>query len=229
MTRWLHGLAVCSAVIAFTESVSALDTNGVIGTWLASQTNLVTWKAEFVQTRALSTLTRPLTTRGRVWVVAPNLFRWELGDPVQTIAMRQPSEVFILYPNLKRAERYSLQSAAGSPWKDAMTLLDAGFPRNRSGLDAAFRIMALAETNEVFTLTLQPRSTSARKLMPELQLAFGAVDHLLRATQLRCADGTTLRNDFIGVLTNAPTDEALFRFDSGAGYKLIEPANAEKR
>ncbi|MBM4225146.1 MAG: outer membrane lipoprotein carrier protein LolA [Gammaproteobacteria bacterium] len=207
----------------------AADTNAIVNAWLASQTNLTTWQAELTQTRALSTLTQPLTARGRVWFAAPDRFRWELGEPPQTIAVRQPAEVVILYPRLKRAERYPLDAATTDPWKDAMTLLDAGFPRSRAELDAAFRIAALTETNGLHTLALQPRSVAARKLMPEIQLTFSPRDNVLRATQLRFTDGSLLRNDFTNVMTNPKLADSLFTPDIGADFQISEPAKGMKR
>ena len=221
----LAGLA-----LLFIPALFAADTNAVVNAWLASQTNLVTWQADFTQTRALSTLTQPLTARGRVWFAAPQRFRWELGDPAQTIAVRQPKEVLILYPRLKRAERYPLDAAAAAgPWKDAMALVDAGFPRSRAELDATFAIAAITETNGLHTLALAPKSASARKLMPEIQITFSLRDNVLRSTQLRFTDGSLLRNDFTNVMTNPKLDDALFQPVLSADFKISEPAKGMKK
>ncbi len=209
--------------------LSAADTNAIVTAWLTSQTNLATWQADFTQTRALSTLTQPLTARGHLWFSAPNRFRWELGEPPQTIAVRQPAEVLILYPRLKRAERYPLDATSTGPWKDAMALLDAGFPRSRAELDATFAIAALTETNGLHTLALAPKSAAARKLMPEIQITFSLQDKLLRATLLKFTDGSTLRNDFTNVVTNPKLDDALFQPAIGADYQVSEPAKGGKR
>ena len=214
--------AIFSVMVA--TSLPAADPNAIVNAWLAAQTNLTTWQADFTQTRALKTLTQPLTARGRVWFAAPQRFRWELGEPAQTIALRQPTEVLILYPRLKRAERYPLDAAAAGPWKDAMALLDAGFPRSRVELDATFTIAALTETNGMHTLSLHPKSVSARKLMPEIQLTFSTQDNVLRSTQLRFTDGSLLRNDFTNVVTNPKLDAGLFQPAIGADYKLSQPA-----
>ena len=37
--------------------------------------------------------------------------------------------MLLLYPRLKRVERYPLNTTDAGPWKDMMALLDAGFPR----------------------------------------------------------------------------------------------------
>ena len=207
----------------------AAEASAALDSWLASQTNLVSWQAAFTQTRVLSTLNQPLTTQGRIWFVAPNRFRWELGDPPQTIAVRQAADMLIVYPRLKRAERYSLDAAALGPWKDAVALLDTGFPRSRADLDAAFTIGGVSETNGLHTATLRPKSATARKIMPEVQLTFSTADQTLRATQLRFADGSMMRNDFAQIVTNAVIAGDVFRPEIPADYEISQPVNKKAR
>ena len=67
----------------------AADTNALLNAWHAAQTNLHTWTANFTQTRTLKTLRQPLVATGQVWFAKPDRFRWELGQPAQTIALRR--------------------------------------------------------------------------------------------------------------------------------------------
>src|SRR5258706_3768330 len=99
--------------------VHAADTNAVLNGWLAAQTNLQTWSADFTQTRMLKTLTQPLVATGHIWFAAPNRFRWELGSPAQTIALREAGQMWVIYPRLKRAERYPLDAKTPGEWRDA--------------------------------------------------------------------------------------------------------------
>ena len=43
--------------------------------WLAAQTNVFAWSAEFVQVRQFKSLAQPLATPGRIWFAAPDQFR----------------------------------------------------------------------------------------------------------------------------------------------------------
>src|SRR4051812_5011792 len=79
---------------------NAADNNAVLDTWLASQTKVQTWEADFVQTRTFKTLSQPLKESGHVWFTAPDRFHWELGHPPKTIAVRAPKEMLLLYPKL---------------------------------------------------------------------------------------------------------------------------------
>src|SRR6185295_11710688 len=121
----------------------AADANVVLDFWFASQTNLHTWSSDFTQTRALKTLTQPLVATGHLWFATPNRFRWEMGSPAQTIAVRNAEEMFVIYPRLKRAEKYPLGGNTSKEWRDMLSLLDAGFPHDRTELDSRFNVLSI--------------------------------------------------------------------------------------
>lgn len=202
---------------------SAADTNAVLNGWFASQTKLQTWSADFTQTRALKTLTQPLITTGHLSFVVPNKFRWELGQPARTIALRQADEMFVIYPLLKRAERYPMGAKAPGEWRDMLSLLDAGFPRNRAEFDARFRILSLTETNGLWLLAMQPTSAFARKMMKEIRVGLATNDFSLMSNEMIFVDGSSMRNDYTNAVLNPRLDAALFRWKLEPGYKITEP------
>ena len=53
------------------------------------------WSGDFTQTRTLTVLNQPLVSHGKVWV-KPGEFRWELGQPAQTIVLRRPDQLLII-------------------------------------------------------------------------------------------------------------------------------------
>ena len=150
-------LLLCSAALS-----SAANTDQIISGWLANQTNIQTWTADFTQTRALKALSQPLVSTGQVWFAAPQNFRWELQRD-HTIAIRQNDTMLVLYPRFKRAEKYDFENSGSSEWKDALALLQSGFPRSRSDLDQQFNVLTTSQTNSLITLELQPKSPGARK------------------------------------------------------------------
>ena len=208
---------------ATAASICAVDNARLVDSWLNAQTNIQTWTADVVQTRNLRSLARPLSKEGRVWFAAPNRFRWEIGTPAETIAVRKPDEMLVIYPRLKRAERFPLDQQDTGPFKDTLALLDAGFPRSRADLDARFNIATQSLSNDVCTLVLQPRSPSARRMMPELRIAFGTIDWTLRSTELKFADGSTMHNAFRNPKLNASVAENLFSPALEADIKVVEP------
>ena len=175
------------------------------------------------QTRALKSLTQPLTATGHVWFAAPNRFHWELGNPPQTIAVRQAGQMLVIYPKLKRVEKYPLTGEQTGQWRDTLALLEAGFPRSQSELESRFRVIAQTTSNNVHEVTLQPRSPSARRLMPRIKIAFATNDCSLRATELQFADGSTLRNDFTNAVLNPKLADSTFAPELASDFKVVEP------
>jgi outer membrane lipoprotein-sorting protein len=214
---------LAAMVFCVTAVVSDAQTSPLLTSWLSAQTNFHTWSADFVQTRTLKSLTQPLTARGRVWFAEPNLFRWELGDPPQTIAVREPEEMLVISPRLKHVERYSLNGTQAGPWRDALALLEAGFPRNQADLESHFRILSQTVSNEICEVALQPKSSMARRMMPQIKIAFGTNDFSLRATELQFADGSTMRNDFTNAVLNPTLDRSLFAPKIESDFKVVEP------
>jgi outer membrane lipoprotein-sorting protein len=204
------------------RSSFAAEANPLLNSWLAAQTRIQTWSAEVVQTRQLKTLAQPLTVTGRVWFAAPDRFRWELGDPPQTIAVRQPDQMLVIYPRLQRAEKYPLAGERSGPWKDALALLEVGFPRSQAELEARFKISGQTVSNQVCEVALSPKA-AARRLMPRLKVAFATNDFSLVATELEFADGSRLRNEFRRARLNPPLADGLFTPPLGAGFTVTEP------
>jgi outer membrane lipoprotein-sorting protein len=208
------------AVVSFSY---ASDPSGRFDQWFAVQTNLQSWSADFTQTRSLKVLAQPLVATGKVWVTTPGLFRWELGQPAQTIALRQPNQLLIIYPRLKRAEKYALSAAPTGPLKDALALMDATLPRDRATMEERFRLLSAAETNSLLQMTLQPKSASARKFISEILIAFRTNDFAIAVTELKFADGSSLRNDFTNTVLNQPINPELFEAKLPPDFTVMEP------
>jgi outer membrane lipoprotein-sorting protein len=191
--------------------------------WFAAQTNITSWSADFTQTRALKVLTQPLVATGKVWVTVPGLFRWELGQPPQTIALRQPDQLLLVYPKLKRAEKYSLTDVPPGPLRDALALLDASFPRDRATMEGRFRLLSATETNSMLQVTLQPKSSAARKFINEIMIAFRTNDFTIAVTALKFSDGSSLRNDFTNTVINQPIPPETFTPKLESDITIVEP------
>jgi outer membrane lipoprotein-sorting protein len=131
----------------------------------------------------------------------------------------------LIYPHFKRVERYSLAGGQTSQWGDVMKLLQAGFSRSRADLEAQYNILDQQVTGDECEVTLQPKSATARKVMPQIKIGFSTKDFTLRSSELEFADGSKLRNDYTNSQLNTKLDEALFDQTLPSGYKVTEPFN----
>lgn len=209
--------------ILFTLPARAAETPLVLQKFLSAQTNLQSWSAELTQTRKLKTLTQPLVSTGHVWFAAPVRFRWEMGTPAQTIAVRNTNDLLVFYPRLRRVEKYPLAGERMGQWKETLALLEAGFPRSQTDIEKLFKVLFVAQTNDQHFVALQPKSFSTRRVMPQITLAIGAGDFQLRATELRFGDGSTMRNEFANARKNPKLEDALFAPVIDAEFKIVEP------
>lgn len=214
---------VAGCIILCAWRTSGAQLNPAVAVWLAAQTNIQSWSADFVQTRSLKSLAQPLTANGHVWFQAPNRFRWELGHPAQTIAVREPDVMLVIYPRLKLVERFPLTGQQTGPWREALALLEAGFPRSAAELETQYNILSQSPNDEGVEVVLQPKSAAARKMMPKITIVFSTHDNSLRATELQFADGSTMRNDFKNPVLNPSIDPELFQPPLPADYKMVEP------
>jgi len=222
-TRRVLACAVLLVPLCFAASVSrAAELDRLFERWFAAQTNLQSWSADFTQTRTLKVLDQPLVATGKVWVT-PDRFRWELGQPPQTIALRQPDQMLIIYPRLRRAEKYSLNHVPPGPAKDALALLDVSFPRDRAAMEDRFRLLSATETNATLEVVLQPKSASARKLITEILIGFSTNDFSIAVTDMKFADGSSLRNAFTNVVMNQPIDPERFESRLAPDVTVTEP------
>jgi outer membrane lipoprotein-sorting protein len=201
----------------------AAGTNDVLDSWLTAQSSLGAWTADFVQTRSLNVLSQPLVATGKVWVAGPSEFRWELDPPAQTLVVRQPDQLLVIYPRLKHVEKYALNTVPSGPVKDALALLDASFPRDRATVESRFRVLSAVATNSVLEVTLQPKSASARKFVGEIMIGLRTNDFSLATTEMRFADGSRLRNDFNNVAVRQSIPPERFAFRPPPDFTVIEP------
>ena len=223
-------LIICALCLGFScnASLGATELNPTVVCWLNAQTNIHSWSADFLQTRKFKSLTNPLTEKGHVWFAAPNRFHWELGDPVQTIAVRGSNDLLVIYPRLKRVERFSLSGQQAGPWKEALALLEAGFPRNAEELQRQYNILEQTVQDSKGRLVLQPKSTAARRMMPQMAIEFDAKSSSLLSTQLQFADGSSLRNDFSNATLNPAIDAEKFSPPIPSDFQTVEPLKSNR-
>ena len=221
-------IAIKSAMLGFAAFclaaavAHAADYDAQFNKWFEVQTNLQSWAGDFTQTRSLKVLAQPLVSAGKVWV-KPGEFRWELGQPVQTIVLRRPDQLLIIYPRLKRAEKYPLDAVPTGPMRDALALLDASLPRDRATMEKNFRLLLATATNSILQMTLQPRSDAARKFIGEIVIGFHTNDFTIAATEMKFSDGSSLRNDFTNVVLNLPLAAELFEANLPPDFTMVEP------
>jgi outer membrane lipoprotein-sorting protein len=222
-TRWIRLLFAPLLACVLRGQAQTSNETDIISAWFKAQTNVHTWSADFVQIRTLKALTEPLSSTGHVWFAEPGRFRWEIMSPSKTIAVRQADKLWVVYPDLKRAELYSLDSKDAAQWRDMLAMLDAGFPRDRTEMEAHFRMLSQGAANGVQEIALEPKSPAARQMMPKIILGFDAKDFTLRSTEMVLGDGSSMKNVFSKSVLNPKIEPDVFKPPLQSDFKVVEP------
>ena len=201
-------LAISSAAVAQGASDEALDR------WLEKQAGIHTWSADVVQTRALPSLTRPLEATGRVWFAVPNRFRWQLGDPARTVAVRTADELLVVYPRLRQVERYAFSADLDPAWQQVLALLEVGFPSDAAAFHESYEVLKTESVDGAWQFHLRPNSAAARRMLDGVRIQVARDDYRLLATELVFPDGSTMRTDFSHHRIDPPMDDDLFVFSA---------------
>ena len=215
------------SMLATGVAARADEPDQILDRWLATQKDLTSWSSDFVQIRYLKALTQPLRASGHLWFEAPNRFRWELGNPVQSVALRKDENLWSLSPQLKRAERYSLNELQKGPIRDALALLDTGFPRDAAEFRRGFTLVRLSTAAGVHVFHLQPKASAVKRLLPDLTVEVSAESFSLTATELIFADGSRLRNEFTQSVKNPKLPADWFNPGTNSTWKISEPMKSK--
>jgi outer membrane lipoprotein-sorting protein len=191
--------------------------------WLEQQSKISSWTADVVQTRKLRSLVRPLSSSGEVWFVQPSRFRWQLGDPPRTIAVRAHDELLVIYPRLKQAERYAAGKDVEESWQQALDLLEVGFPSDAEAFLSRYELLGGELLERGWRFELRPAARSARRLLERVRLEVSESDLQLLATELVFPDGSTMRNEFSNHRINPDLDESLFSIEIPDDYEIVTP------
>lgn len=223
LTGAISGAILHAALVCWSNDLPGADAGAILDSWIGAQKACKTWTADFTQTRTLKSLNRPLVSTGKVWFANPNRFRWETINPAPTVAVRDADQMMVIYPRLKRAERYRLGEEASGPMGDALALLDAGFPRDRANFDARFRLASVVPRSDRWELRMQPAKSVTRRLVPELTVQISTNDFELLTFEITFADGSRMRNEFVRQELNAPIADDVFRPALPQDFKITEP------
>ncbi len=200
-----------------------------LNAWLKEQEKIKTWSADVVQIRNLKSLVRPLKSRGRVWFQQPNRFRWQLGDPPRTIAVRKNDELLIIYPRLKQVERFAVDEGVDPAWKQVLALLEVGFPSDAETFFSRYELVATKRLKKSWEFELRPAAEMARRLLDRVTVEISTRDFALLETKLVFPDGSSMRNLFVHRQLNPELDESLFDLDIEEGYTVVNPLQQDRK
>lgn len=183
--------------------------------WIGKQKTLKTLDADFVQERSLPSLKRPVSTPGRIRMVRPGQLRWELGDPVKTMAVSDGNTMTLVDLAKKRAQRIEADSAKARQF----TMLSDNAFRDIASFRETFELVESRVVDGIYQLTVKPKARAMRKQVSWMFLDIDTRTKELRAMALELSDKSRIRTVFTRTKINGKIDPAIFTPDL-AGYMI---------
>ena len=183
--------------------------------WIGKQAGMKTAVVRFTQERKLRSLRKPIKKSGTFWFQQPSTFRWQVGDPAETIAVQKSKEdLFVVNKKDKTIDRYPYAVVAAKGSRNGLTFLEAGFPKDLAEFQKNFKIRSVKESqgyHEILTqLTDRRASLGCRKIVFFLDLKSYELKHV----HLYFRDGSIITNRFDSVKLNSPIPKGTFEVDT---------------
>jgi hypothetical protein len=158
---------------------------------------------------------------GRLWFEAPGDFRWELGRPAQTIALRDGADLYVIYPAL-RAPSIIAGRVCPAEWRDHVPF-ERGLSAQPQEFESQFRVLSVAQSNGLWHLALEPKSKFARQMMPQLKIGLATNNFRWLPPKWFSWMVPAMRNDFTNAVVESRAGQELVSLAPPADYKVTEP------
>jgi outer membrane lipoprotein-sorting protein len=117
-----------------------------------------------------------------------------------------------------------LTGGKDGPWRNSLTLLEAGFPQRQGQLEQQFQVLATESQGSNTLVRLRPKSAKARRWVTGIRVTLSSDELNLLATELDFADGSQLRNEFHGAVINANISPNQLHAEIPEGYTVTQPS-----
>lgn len=204
------------ALLVLTSLVAhaAPDTT-VLDAWLKRQTSINTLEATFTQERKLPSLKEPVSTPGKLMMQRPDKLRWELGSPIETLAVSDGTTMTLLQSSDKSAR----QVANDSPQAKQFSFLGGNALASPEAFRDAFEITDSRVTSGIHQYTLQPKERRMKANVPWVFLDIDPSTNELRALELEMKDKSRIRTVFTNTKLNGKLPASSFTADL-TGYTV---------
>lgn len=208
-------LSLLLAAVLFAPAASATIDKAPLEKWLKSQQEHHSAYAEFVQTRKLVTLRKPLVHRGKMWAKRPNLFLWQMGDPAVVTVLRKNDS----YLYLDKEKNEAVMMGADSKYARQFELLTGDMGANMDEFEKRFIIKATKVVNGVYHATFTPTDRRFRKRVPWLILSVDARTSRTAGFEIHLDDKSVISTRFTRYSLDVAIPDSRFKVDT-TGYKI---------
>ena len=189
--------------------------NAPLDAWLKRQVSITTLDAGFTQERRLPALKNPTITSGRLSFSKPDKVRWQLGEPIESLAVSDGTTLTLIDTATKTAR----QTGVDSPQAARFSLLSGRAFQSPESFHQAFEIIDSRVTTGIYQYTLKSKDRRVRAQIPWIFIDLDPQKNELRALEMELQDKSRLRTVFQNPRFNQKLDDSLFKPDL-TGYTV---------
>jgi len=181
----------------------------IVQRWLAANSGVNALKIDFTQTRTMRSVKIPVRQDGTLWLdYGGDQFRWQTGDPAQTIVVSLGKNILIVRTPMKKFE----VRPAGSGGAPGMAALANGFPRTLTEFKQKYRVLETRPQGNTQRIITRPLGEGGRGVST-LTFVIDSTHFRLLGIEIDLEDGSSVQTVFNQVQTNPPLPAGLFKPD----------------
>ncbi len=198
------------------QAQSSAPDMSLVERWLATNSGVGALKIDFTQTRHMRSVKRASSQDGTLWLDYRNhRFRWQTGDPANTIVVSLGSNLIIIRTPGKRYEVRPAGSG-GSGGAPGMAALANGFPRTLAEFKQRYHVLETRAEANTQRIIAKPLGESGRGVNT-FTFVIDSTRYRLLGIEIGLEDGSALHTVFRKVEVNPPLTQELFQ-PSVEGY-----------
>ena len=220
MSRFFPRLSLIALLVlspvARAQELSADEEKTLVTKLQQQRAQMPAITASFTEEKTTRLLKKPIVSSGTLAFQAPNRFRRDLtgNNPSTTVCNGQ--ELWIYYPNMQAAEKYTLGQKQF--FDDSIAALTAGL--NFQDVERFFQVKALREGAN-YRIILTPKRGGLRRILEGLTVRLDG-DGIIQQTDAILPKGDRVTTTYRNVRA-AKHSDAKFEFTPPAGVNVSTP------
>lgn len=206
-------VTICFACMMFQSSAQANEAaRKVISDWISAQKDVKALEVDFVQDRKLRGLKKPLRSTGKFWLSKPDKMRWQVGNPIKTLAIYSGDLATVIKPE-KNEYRQRKSGSSDESNEAERTFLQSGLPESLEAFEKFAEIGGTKQVafNESLTgIELTLHDQKAASAIDSLTLFIDEKNQLLAGYEIKFRDGSEVLTRFSKINRNPTVKDAIF-------------------
>lgn len=193
-------------IVAFVLSVSCSPANAT--DWQSFQNDaeaIKTISAQFIQTKEMKILSKPLESKGRLFYSFPNSIRWEYLSPIQTVMLAHKGK-------MQRYIRHGgkFVKDAGMSAESIRFVMEEINNWMAGRFDSNKNFTASILPGETKRIAVVPKSKQMKQFIEKIEISFSKTPGVIDSILIYEGEDTVTKIRFVSAVLNEPIPQSTF-------------------